>query len=212
MNIKWKHNILITSNTLIFTKILKTTPTCCSFKVLFPSYNQILYNIFFFSQHIDATKFGSNFCMKFRTKNRENKERNLCTLLALLFHNTVCQLGKYMVLLIVSSRNKMVTSFENIGQTCRKDYTDYEIENMTWQRKSDLIQKDPVTCATNFDHMVQLFIRDVLKSDEMPIGEIVDFFYRVEFQQRGSPHIHALFWVKDAPQYEKMLMKILYTL
>ena len=85
----------------------------------------------------------------------------------------------------------------------RKDYSDYEIDNMTWQQKSDLIQKDPVTCARNFEHMVQLFIRDVLKSDEMPIGEIVDFFYRVEFQQRGSPHIHALFWVKDAPQYEK---------
>lgn len=25
----------------------------------------------------------------------------------------------------------------------------------------------------------------------------------MEFQQRGSPHIHALFLVKDAPQYEK---------
>lgn len=37
----------------------------------------------------------------------------------------------------------------------------------------------------------------------MPIGEILDFFYRVEFQHKGSPHIHALFWVKDAPQYEK---------
>ena len=35
----------------------------------------------------------------------------------------------------------------------------------------------------------------------MPIGHILDFFYRVEFQQRGSPHIHALFWIKDAPQY-----------
>ena len=45
--------------------------------------------------------------------------------------------------------------------------------------------------------------KDVLKSNEMPIGEIVDFFYRVEFQQRGSPHIHALFWVKDAPKYEQ---------
>lgn len=85
----------------------------------------------------------------------------------------------------------------------KKDYTDDEIENMTWQQKSDLIQKDPVTCARNFEHMVQLFIKDVLKSNPMPIGEIVDFFYRVEFQQRGSPHIHALFWVKDAPQYEK---------
>ena len=37
----------------------------------------------------------------------------------------------------------------------------------------------------------------------MPIGEIEDFFYRVEFQQRGSPHIHGLFWVKDAPQLGK---------
>ena len=72
----------------------------------------------------------------------------------------------------------------------KKDYTDYEIEYMTWQQRSDLIQKDPATCARNFEHMVQLFIRDVLKSDAMPIGEIVDFFYRVEFQQRGSPHIY----------------------
>ena len=85
----------------------------------------------------------------------------------------------------------------------KKDYTDCEIENMTWQQKSDLIQKDPVTCARNFEHMVQLFIKHVLKSDEVPIGEIVDFFYRVEFQQRGSPHIHVLFWVKDAPHYEQ---------
>ena len=51
--------------------------------------------------------------------------------------------------------------------------------------------------------MVQLFSRDVLKSSVMPVGEIVDYFYRVEFQQRGSPHIHGLFWVKQAPQYEK---------
>ena len=49
--------------------------------------------------------------------------------------------------------------------------------------------------------MVQLFIHKVLKSAANPIGEITDFFYRVEFQQRGSPHIHALFWIKDAPKY-----------
>ena len=77
----------------------------------------------------------------------------------------------------------------------KKDYTDDEIKQMTWEQKSDLIQKDPVTCARNFDHMVQLFSRDVLKSSVMPVGEIVDYFYRVEFQQRGSPHIHGLFWV-----------------
>ena len=70
----------------------------------------------------------------------------------------------------------------------KKEYTDDEIQQMAWEQKSDLIQKDPVTCARNFDHMVQLFIRDVLKSTVAPIGEIADYFYRVEFQQRGSPH------------------------
>lgn len=47
---------------------------------------------------------------------------------------------------------------------------------MKRQQKSDLIQKDPVTCARNFQHMVQLFIKDVLKSDEMRIREIADLF------------------------------------
>ncbi len=84
-----------------------------------------------------------------------------------------------------------------------KDYTDEEVKQMTWQKKSELIQKDPVTCARNFEHMVQLFIHNFIKSSSHPIGEVVDFFYRVEFQQRGSPHIHGLFWIKNAPEYGK---------
>lgn len=27
-------------------------------------------------------------------------------------------------------------------------------------------------------------------------------FYHVEFQARGSPHIHCIFWIKDVPQFE----------
>ena len=84
-----------------------------------------------------------------------------------------------------------------------KDYSNDEVKQMTWQKKSDLIQKDPVTCARNFEHMVQLFIHNFIKSSCHPIGEVDDFFYRVEFQQRGSPHIHGLFWIKNAPEYGK---------
>ena len=51
--------------------------------------------------------------------------------------------------------------------------------------------------------MVQLFIHNFIKSSCHPIGEVVDFFYRVEFQQRGSPHIHGLFWIKNAPEHGK---------
>ena len=35
------------------------------------------------------------------------------------------------------------------------------------------------------------------------IGNVHNYFYRVEFQQRGCLHIHALFWVTNAPVYGK---------
>ncbi|VDI66528.1 Hypothetical predicted protein [Mytilus galloprovincialis] len=83
-----------------------------------------------------------------------------------------------------------------------KEYTDNELEEMDWNQKSKLVQKDPVTCSRYFDYRVQQFINLVLKSDHDPIGKLTDFFYRVEFQQRGSPHIHILIWIENAPVYE----------
>ncbi|XP_069122503.1 uncharacterized protein [Argopecten irradians] len=44
---------------------------------------------------------------------------------------------------------------------------------------------------------------DVIMSKANPIGNVIDYFYRVEFQQRGSPHTHCLFWVENAPQLDK---------
>ena len=46
--------------------------------------------------------------------------------------------------------------------------------------------------VTLFDHMVQLFIRDVLKRDEMPIGEIVDFFTEWNFNKVSSTGYRVL--------------------
>ena len=31
---------------------------------------------------------------------------------------------------------------------------------------------------------------------------ILYYFYRVEFQHRGSPHIHGLAWIKDALKFD----------
>ena len=40
-------------------------------------------------------------------------------------------------------------------------------------------------------------------SPHSPLGILQNYFYRVEFQHRGSPHIHGLLWIKIAPHYEK---------
>ena len=33
-----------------------------------------------------------------------------------------------------------------------------------------------------------------------PFGHVTDYVYRVEFQKRGSPHIHGMLWIPTAPQ------------
>lgn len=78
-------------------------------------------------------------------------------------------------------------------------YSDDEILNMSWEHKSKLIKADPVTCARYFDFRFSNFFTEVLGNDTHPVGQIKDSFYRIEFQQRGSPHVHMLLWIKDAP-------------
>ena len=84
-----------------------------------------------------------------------------------------------------------------------KDYTDDELHSMDWKTTTRLLQSDPVTCARFFDHRVQQFINNVLKSNLHPIGHVKDYFYRVEFQQRGSPHIHMVVWIENAPKHNE---------
>ena len=83
-----------------------------------------------------------------------------------------------------------------------KDYSEEELSTMDWKTRARLIQSDPVTCTRFFNNRVKDFISIVLKSSHNPIGDFQDFFYRVEFQQRGSPHIHMLQWNKNAPQFD----------
>lgn len=35
------------------------------------------------------------------------------------------------------------------------------------------------------------------------LSNITDYKYRIQFQHRGSPHVHMLAWVKDAPSFDK---------
>ena len=83
-----------------------------------------------------------------------------------------------------------------------KDYTEALKNNtLSWGTRSRLVQSDPVTCVRHFDHRVSQFIQTILKSPQSPLGSLEDYFYRVEFQQRGSPHIHMLAWITGSPKY-----------
>ena len=92
---------------------------------------------------------------------------------------------------------------QSLGQII--DHTFYsadDIKNMTWQTKCRLIRSDPVTTSRYFDYRVQKFFTDFLGSQINPLGKVKEYFYRIEFQQRGSPHVHALVWVEGAPKLD----------
>uniref|UniRef100_A0AAX7UK93 ATP-dependent DNA helicase n=1 Tax=Astatotilapia calliptera TaxID=8154 RepID=A0AAX7UK93_ASTCA len=77
------------------------------------------------------------------------------------------------------------------------------VEQLEWADRCDLLRRNPVTAARMFDFRWHCFLKEVLMSPLHPIGKIKDYFYRVEFQQRGSPHVHCLFWIENAPQIDK---------
>lgn len=101
-----------------------------------------------------------------------------------------------------SAETQWIHLLRILGQLVdKKEYTDNELENLSWQEKCRLIQSDPVTCARHFDYQINQFLRNFLLSDAEPLGKIADWFYRVEYQQRGSPHIHMLIWLENAPVF-----------
>lgn len=66
-----------------------------------------------------------------------------------------------------------------------------------------MLRRHPVLAARMFDFRWHVFLKEVLMSPSHPIGKIKDYCYRVEFQQRGSPHVHCLFWIEDAPVIDR---------
>ena len=113
------------------------------------------------------------------------------------------QLGPASLFCSFSSAETQWTHFLKIlGQLVDdKEYSIAELENMNWDDKCRLIQSDPVTCARHFDYQISQFITNFLLNKAQPLGKISDWFYRVEYQQRGSPHIHMLIWLEGAPVF-----------
>ena len=77
---------------------------------------------------------------------------------------------------------------------------DRDPDELEWTEKCALITDNPLVCARMFDHRVKALFSDLIMAPSCPLGKVIDYFIRTEFQQRGSPHIHCLLWIADAPK------------
>ena len=80
--------------------------------------------------------------------------------------------------------------------------SDEDVCNLSYAERCDWLRSNPVTAVRHFHYRLETFFKHVLMSNANPLGQIVDYVIRIEFQARGSPHAHTLLWVKNAPQID----------
>ena len=92
---------------------------------------------------------------------------------------------------------------EMLNSILKTENMDTNVKDLDWSQKCGLLRRNPVTAARFFDHRWHCFLRNVILSPSHPLGKVIDYFYRIEFQQRGSPHVHCLLWIENAPRIDR---------
>ncbi|XP_012146256.2 uncharacterized protein LOC105663231 [Megachile rotundata] len=72
--------------------------------------------------------------------------------------------------------------------------------SLSERQRRDLMHENPLLVAYFFQRSCDVFIKKVLR----PVFKVADYWSRFQWQWRGSPHIHGLLWLKDAPSIDEM--------
>ena len=75
--------------------------------------------------------------------------------------------------------------------------TDDQIQNMNYEDRCRYLNMNPVFVARHFQYRVETFFKEILLNGSL--GKVKYHVIRVEFQVRGSPHVHVFIWVEDPP-------------
>lgn len=74
-------------------------------------------------------------------------------------------------------------------------------DSYTFAEKAKFLRANPVLAARMFERRFKQFMNLFIKGGAWCLGNVKDWFSRIEMQFRGSPHAHMPTWVKDAPKY-----------
>lgn len=70
-----------------------------------------------------------------------------------------------------------------------------ENDSLAYCKRSKLLIENPLIVSWFFHLRSNYFVHEIL----FPALDVIDYYFRVEFQHRGSPHIHGFIWIRDAP-------------
>ena len=84
-----------------------------------------------------------------------------------------------------------------ISKLNRESLSEEDVARMSYFERCHYLNLNPVLLARHFQYRVEVFFKEIVVNG--PLGKVVYHAIRVEFQVRGSPHIHSFLWVLNAP-------------
>ena len=81
--------------------------------------------------------------------------------------------------------------------------TDEQINAMDWSTKVNYLKRNPVTVAMQIDYVFKQLWGKVILSEMHPIGPVFNFDDRMEFQNRGTEHMHTPIYIVDASKMDE---------
>ena len=74
------------------------------------------------------------------------------------------------------------------------------LEDLTEEHRRNLIANHPFVPSMFFMRRVEIFLTKILKL----MYPVKDIWFRYEWQFRGSPHIHCILWLRNAPDLTRL--------
>ncbi|GFS90931.1 helitron_like_N domain-containing protein [Trichonephila clavipes] len=109
------------------------------------------------------------------------------------------QLGKPTVFFTISANEiqwpKLLKILHGLSDSFKDIHVEDSLVNLNLSQRSHLVNEDPVTCCVYFNKLVDTIMAMLqAKMTCNPFGpyRVLDYFLRIEFQHRGSPHAHVL--------------------
>ena len=76
-----------------------------------------------------------------------------------------------------------------------------KVTEIPYFKKAQLLHDYPAIAARHFDRRFKKLLKYLELDNKVLGGKVVDSWWRTEFQNRGSPHIHMLLWVENIPLF-----------
>ena len=69
-----------------------------------------------------------------------------------------------------------------------------EFKSLPYEERQKALRDNPILACRMFRYRIDNILKYILKGDSHPVGYLVDWWFRVEFQNRDSLHVHAILW------------------